>query len=92
MGPVRSCHPQPLRRKRGDGCFALGLVGCFRGEVRMKPEQVVRNALRVGGGAEDFALVLLQLGDPECEIVGVVRNVTGKVENLTQKDGTKLRP
>jgi len=58
----------------------------------MEGEQVIGDALGIGGGAEDLALVFLQLGRPIREVVGVVRDVAGQIQDRSDKAATKLRP
>ena len=46
-----------------------------RGKGRVKSKLHVRNPLRVGGGAENLALILLEWFYPVRNVTGVLRNI-----------------
>ena len=51
----------------------------------MKAKLHVRDPLRIGGGAEDFALVILERLDPVGDIARVMRNVGRDAEFVATK-------
>jgi hypothetical protein len=58
-----------LRAARGCESSALRRLGAYSG---LQATQIVRGALRLGGGGEDRALVLFEDGKPTRQIRGVV--------------------
>src|SRR5260221_7589187 len=64
--------------------------GLDRG-LRLQPMQVIDGALRMGGGAEDQALVVAQRLEPRADISGVIlANLRRQLEIRREKGGAKL--
>src|SRR5574337_2102852 len=62
-----------------------------RGIGRVKSEDVVSDPLRLRGGVEELALVLLQVGDPRLNVARMVRNVGRQADLRANEKAWEIR-
>jgi hypothetical protein len=64
----------PIKRGKAMAGNRTGLCGgpLLRGLLRLQVVQIIGGALRMGGGAEDRPLVVLQHRDPRLDVGGVI--------------------